>query len=229
MKGMLTSIALTVVLALTGSQAWATTATPMQLLKDTQKKVEAILEKKIAPKDAQGKKQREEDIKKIVRPFFNYSMLAKQTLGKHWDGLKPEQRKLFVFWFRELLQQAYINGIRDRRVNKKNREKVKLNYRKEKVSGKRATVFTRVKYKVKRRNRMRWKKVRIDWDFIKVGDKWKVKDITTNDTSLMETYQENFDKIIRKKSFKRLIEKISKKVNELRKKQNLPAITGPTK
>lgn len=229
MKAMLYTLAVTVLLGLPGSQAWATTATPMQLLKDTQKKVEALLEKKIASKDTKAKKKREKDIKKLVRPFFNYNMLAKQTLGSHWKKLKPEQRKTFVFWFRELLQQAYVQGIRDRRATKKNREKVKLNYRKEKVRGKRATVFTRVKYKVKRRNRMRWKKVRIDWDFIKVNNVWKVSDITTNDTSLMETYQENFDKIIRKKSFKRLIEKLSKKVNELRKKQNLPALTGPSK
>ncbi|MEM1009323.1 MAG: ABC transporter substrate-binding protein, partial [Myxococcota bacterium] len=67
-----------------------------------------------------------------------------------------------------------------------------------------------------------WKKVRIDWIFGKAEQgSWKVLDIVTNDNSLVETYQEQFDKIIQKHSFDELLKRIKKKVNQIRKKESL--------
>ncbi len=198
--------------------------TPMQLLQETQKKVEKIINVKLKPTDSKAKNKREKDVQKLVEPFFAFELLAKRTLGKHWKTLKPAQRKRFTFWFKELLKQAYIGGTR---VGEKKRTQQKhtLEYKREKIKGNNAKVFTLIKYQVIRRKRKRWKKVYVDWSFEKKKSGWKVTDIETNDNSLMDTYRENFDKIIRKKSFATLVKKIKKKVLQLRKKHGLSTLS----
>lgn len=208
------------------SATWASDS-PMKLLQDTQKKVEKILDTPIDHKDKAATQQREQEIQNIVEPFFDFDMLARQTLNQHWSGLKTEEQKAFTFWFKDLLKQAYIGGVRDQNNTKENRQKAQINYLKEQVQATKATVQTEIKYQVKKKDRVRWKRVRMDWMFVKVTGQWKVSDIVTNDTSLIETYQENFDKIIRKEAFAGLLKKIRDKVNELREKHGLSALNYP--
>lgn len=202
--------------------------TPLKLLQDTQKKVEKILDVTVNTEDKATMLKREQEIQKIVEPFFDFDMLARHTLNQHWKQLKPAEQKEFSFWFKDLLKQAYIGGIRDQNNTKQNRNKAEITYQKEQVENDKATVFTVIKYQTKSKDgKVRWKRVRMDWLFVKAQGQWKVNDIVTNDTSLIETYQENFDKIIRKDSFAVLLKKIRDKVGELRGKHGLPALSYP--
>lgn len=205
------------------SHAYAVKQTPMKLLQETQKKVEAIINTNIKAGNKKAQAKREKDVQRLVEPFFDFDLLAQKTLSKHWKGLKQEQKKRFVFWFKELLMQAYIKGARAGQ-KQRNNQKHTLQYKKETIKGKTAKVFTLIRYQVIRRKRKRWKRTYVDWTFIKQKTGWKVTDIITNDNSMMEVYQEKFDDTIRKKSFAALVKIIKRSTLKLRKKHGLSPI-----
>lgn len=199
-------------------------SSPMALLKTTQASIEKLLDKKIEKAEKKKLIEREKKIRAILQPFFDFRLLAERTLDKQWAKLSKEQRDEFTFWLRGLLEQAYLRGVRG---NSRDTKKPDVTYKKEQIKGKKATVNTMIKFlKVtKRRGRVRkrWQRVRVDWSF-EQKKSWLVVDILTNDNSLIDTYKEQFTKIIEKKSYKVLLQKISKKVNQLRKKRGLPEL-----
>jgi phospholipid transport system substrate-binding protein len=206
-------------LLFSGTQVFA--ATPMELLKDTQKKIETLLDKDIPKSDKKALRKREKQIRNILKPYFDFRMLASRTLAKHWKKLTDDQKNEFVFWLRELLESAYVRGVRS---GARDKTKPEVLYKKEEVKDGKAKVFTIVRYLKKRRRRRRrkrWKKIHVDWKFELKAKQWKVADILTNDNSLIDTYREQFDKIIQKKSYKELLKRIKKKVNQLRKGKGL--------
>ncbi len=228
------------------SAVWAgKSSSPMEILKSTQKKLEKILDKGFAS-DSE-RKARAEEIKKLLEPFFDFDYLARESLSDHWKKLSPEQRQEFSFWFKELLKVAYIQGVRASKKQKLKKIKYKIYYKKEEVRGKKASVFTTVKYlgtkKVcdddvdeldegtgpkkcrKWRKIKKWKKVNITWKFALRNGQWKIADMITNDVSLLDSYREQFGKIISKKSVSYLIKKLKKKVLSLRKKLKLPPVS----
>lgn len=200
---------------------------PMSILKDTQKKLQEIVDREIKPGDKKAKKKRAEEIKALLEPLFDFDHLAKKALAKHWDKRTKGERKAYKYWLKALLKNAYLRSLNPGSKKKLNKADGRIEYRKQKVGAKKATVFTRVKYRTKKRKRLR--RVRVDWVFYRKTkkDNWLVGDLVTNDNSLVETYEEQFDKIIRKKSFKALLKKLKKKVNAMRKKAGLKPLEGP--
>jgi len=188
---------------------------PMKLLKTTQKKLQALLNQKIDKKNKAALEAREAKMKNLLEPYFDFGLLAQRTLGAQWAKIKKTEQKSFTFWLRALLEHAHTQGIQSNK--QRNQAKPTITYKKEKIKGDKATVFTKVKYLhvYKKRNRKRWKRVRVDWKFEKLGGTWKITDIVTNDNSLIDTYKEQFEKIIKKK------------VNELRKKRGLDPLADP--
>jgi len=204
-------------------------AGPLAVLKKTQKKIVTILERDIKKGDKAAKKKQEKDLKAIVQPFIDFEFLGRTALAKHWKTLKPQQQKRFLYWLKALMEMAYVRSLHKGLQGKK--KEVRIKYLREKIDKKknRATVFTKIRVKNKRG---RWGKVRIDWTFYKKKKEWLVMDVTTNDNSLVETYEEQFDKIIKKKSFADLVRRLKNKTQELRKQEGLspmPAFKGGAK
>ena len=200
---------------------------PMALLKKTQKKVEKLFKHKISNSDKKAKQQRELKIRALVQDFFDFDMLAKGSLGEHWKSISSAEQNAFTFWFKEMLKQAYLRGVKSASKKKKGK-KYRLKYKKEKIVGKKASVSAQIRYQIIRRNRKRWRRINLEWLFVMRKGRWMVRDLITNDNSLMDTYKEQFDKIIRKKSFRILLKKIRKKVRALRKKNGLIRLIGPS-
>jgi phospholipid transport system substrate-binding protein len=211
----------------TSTSSRANSDNPMQLLQQTQKQAEAILKANTSSNDA-AKQKTEEQLRTLIQPFFDFQMLASQTLHNHWSKLKPEDQKNFSFWFEELLKQAYIQGVHSG-LQEQKEQKYEIKYLTQQIDGPKAKIFTEIRYEVTRRGRKRWQKVQIDWVLVKRDQRWMVNDIITNDNSLMETYREQFDTIIAKHSFGELLKRIQKNVHKLRTKHGLPQIEPPSK
>lgn len=216
-------------LGMLSSNVWAAKPDPTQLLKQTKRSVEKLLETKIAKGNAKALEAREKKIRTIIKPFFNFRMLAKKTLAEHWKKRNKTEKAQFTFWLRALLQQAYLRGVKTG-AEKKGAVKPKVSYTKQTIKSDKATVFTEIRYLKKskrRRRRKRWKKIRVDWQLVWQKKHWIISDILTNENSLMDTYKEQFSKIISKKSYAELVKRIQKKVNQLRKKQGLTPLIAP--
>jgi phospholipid transport system substrate-binding protein len=196
---------------------------PISLLKTTQEKLKSIIKRDIPKSDTKAKNQQEVDLKALMRPFFDFQKLGQDAMSKHWEKLNEEQRKRFLFWLEALLENAYIRSLHQGGMQLGSDEEPKIEYKKQKVQKTKATVYTEIRFRDKKRDK--WKKVRLNWLFFRRDGRWMVSDILTNDNSLVETYQEQFDKIITKHSFDELIKRISKKVNELRKEDGLSQLS----
>lgn len=51
-------------------------------------------------------------LKALVDPVMEFDKLSEKALGKHWAALKPEQRKVFIDTFRELVFRSYLKKVR---------------------------------------------------------------------------------------------------------------------
>ncbi|HAA55907.1 MAG TPA: hypothetical protein DCE42_14180 [Myxococcales bacterium] len=205
------------------ASSFAAEKDPMSLLKETQKKVQSIIEQNEG-KSKKARRKKAKEIQKLIEPFFDFDQLAKRALGDHWEKRTKDERTSYQFWVKALIKNAYFRSL-SAGIQKKQDKDVGVRYKKQKIKKSKATVFTRVRYKDPRSKKIR--KVRVEWIFLKKGKSWLVGDIVTNDNSLVETYEEQFDKIIRKKSFKELIKRIQTKVNEIRKKEGLKPLIDP--
>ena len=222
-KNLMLVMVLFFVWAFVSGNAWAI-KDPMTILKENQKNIRKILSKEVKKGDKKARQKQAQKIKHLIEPFFDFDRLAEKALGKHWAKRTKAERIDYKFWLKALLENAYLQSLK-LSSGKKNTRKIKIKYRKQKIHKNKATVFTRLQYRNKRNRR---KKIRIDWVFYKKDHSWLVSDIITNDNGLIETYEEMFDKIIKKKSFADLLRRIKRKVNRIRKKAGMKPLTAPS-
>lgn len=195
---------------LSAGQAFAAQA-PMERLKDGIQGVINILE------DPQYKgveaKQNEMTgkIRETIKNFFNFTELSKRAIGRPWLQFTPEERSRFVGLFTSLLEQTYLEKIRDYSGEQVVYDKETI------IKGKYAQVDTRlvatdkdipVFYRMKLEN-----------------DEWDVYDVKIEGVSLVNNYRTQFAGILdtstdkkfaetKAELFKRMEEKIKSLENK---------------
>ena len=140
-------------------------------------------------------------LKKFVNQLLDFDTMAQNVLRIQWPTLTPDQKTEFKKLFQALIEKSYITGIR------KN-AKYSVDYQKETLLGAEAKVFTIV-HSV-RRGRPR--QTEVSYRMRRVGAKWRVIDMKTDDVSLEETNRNSFSRIIKDKGFPELLEKMRKKL-----------------
>lgn len=176
-------------------------ASPMAELKKSNEQLDKLLKKKYPAwsPEADGQKAA---VRKLVGGFLDYGELARRALAKHWDGLKPEQRKDFTTTLRDLVERSYLKQVSgDPNYN--------IKYLKEEKTGNEATVDATLSTVA------RGKKVSIALVYKLVyKDRWLVYDIVTDEQSMLENYRAEFNKIINKDGFETLLKRMKKKLDE---------------
>ena len=154
----------------------------------------AVLEKKDLEIQAKQK-----EIEAIVTPMFDFSLMAKLSLGKkHWTGLTPENKDRFTTLFIKRLRQLYLDKLTD--------------YTDEKVIYGSVVEID--------------KKVRIPTDLVSKGSKismlyklyptndtWKIYDLEIQSVSIIRSYRSQFHEILQKGTFDDLLKKLEKPAN----------------
>lgn len=199
---------------------------PIALLKRTQEQLKLLLKRTIPKGDKKAQASKEEDLKTLIRPFFNFKRLAQDSLKDHWKTLSEPQRTLFLFWLEALLENAYLQNMNQGSSTIGSDKEPEIDYKKQTLEDSKATVFTVIRIHDSKKDK--WKRIRVDWAFQKQDGKWMVIDLLTNDNSLVETYQEQFEKILKKEAFDGLIKKIKTKVNDLRKEDGRSPLQDPS-
>jgi phospholipid transport system substrate-binding protein len=191
----LTSLAVALT-ALAWEPAWAnpTTSSPKA---EMQKTIDDIIS--IAgtyPDDAQ-KTVRREKLRTLINPKFNFSEMAKRSLGANWNEISAEEQKDFTQVFSELLARTYLSKI----------ETVKpgmVDVKSEQVELPRAVVKTVVTSKGDH--------FPIDYKLTYQNNAWQVYDVVIENIGLVANYRNEFSGIIRKDKFAGLMEKLRKKI-----------------
>ena len=142
-------------------------------------------------------------VKKELLPYIDEVMLGKRVLSKNWKKATPEQQKIFINKFINLVIDTYAKGLAQ--YDGQTFEFSDTEYSK---SGKTARVKSQMKQKS-------GTPVKIDYLLRKPKglNEWRVVDVTIEGISMVQSYKNQFGQQISKEGLDSVIEKLSK--NEL--------------
>ncbi|MDR3579225.1 MAG: ABC transporter substrate-binding protein [Oryzomonas sp.] len=146
--------------------------------------------------------ERRQALKKTIGAVFDYSEMAKRSLGKHWNQRSPAERRHFTALFASLLENSYAG-----KIESYNNEKIV--YLKETLDGD----YADVKSKVITPKRDEYS---LDYRLIKENGKWMVYDVVIEGVSLVSNYRDQFNKIVTANGYNELVKKLQTKANEFK-------------
>jgi phospholipid transport system substrate-binding protein len=145
--------------------------------------------------------QRDKQVAAVLDGMMNYEELAKRSLATHWNDLSETQRKEFTDILRRLVQRNYERNI-------KNILDYRVEYLGEDPASDSVVVHTRATSTTNQRE----DPVAIDYKLSRTGDEWKVLDIVTEGSSLVNNYKNQFHRIIQKDGYDALVKRMKDKL-----------------
>jgi len=169
----------------------ATAGLPMETV---QNGVSKVLEAASDPalKSEAGKQVKIAKIKSITGEFFDYTVLARLTLGRNWQKLSPTQQNEFIALYRALLEKVYMDRI--------------LSYSDEKVEFVKELSLSENKSEVQTRVITATTAIPIDYRLYNRDGSWKVYDVIIEGVSMVKNYRTQFDDILNQKTPQDLIQ-----------------------
>jgi phospholipid transport system substrate-binding protein len=146
----------------------------------------------------EGKKnERRGKLKKVIYQRFDFTEMARRSLGPEWRRQNPEEQKEFVKLFTDLLERASLEQIEsynDQKVQYVNeREDPSYAEVDTKIIDNKGQEFS-VKYRLRNVN----------------GD-WKVYDVVIEDISLVNNYRAQFSRVLANSSYQELVHRMKGK------------------
>ncbi|MGO9612130.1 MAG: phospholipid-binding protein MlaC [Dissulfurispiraceae bacterium] len=184
------------VIFLAASSANLYAGEPTNQVKGSVDKVIDVLKDKELKKPSKAE-QRRAAIREVVGERFDFEEMSKRTLALNWQKRTAEERTEFVSLFSDLLERSYINKIESYTDEK-------IIYGDESVDADYATVKSKI---ITKRN----VDVPIEYKLIKKGAQWKVYDVVIEGVSLVNNYRNQFNMIIRTKSYQELVNRLKNK------------------
>jgi phospholipid transport system substrate-binding protein len=134
----------------------------------------------------------------VINPRFDFTEMAKRSLGPHWGRRTSGEQREFVRIFARLLGNFYVDGI-EAYTNQNiiyTREVEEANYAE--VDTKIVTDNSRVE-------------MSINYKLHSVNGEWRVYDLVVEDVSLISNYRSQFDRVIAGSSFENLVRVMQEK------------------
>jgi phospholipid transport system substrate-binding protein len=148
-------------------------------------------------KPAGQKKDIQARLVEVIYPRFDFTEMAKRSLGRHWARCTPEEQREFVKVFAALMGRSYAGNIES--YTSQNvlytRESEDQNY-------------AQVDTKIVSENRP---PVSINYKLHSVDKVWKVYDLVIEDISVVNNYRSQFDRVIARSSFEELVRMMKEK------------------
>jgi phospholipid transport system substrate-binding protein len=133
----------------------------------------------------------------VIYPRFDFTEMAKRSLGPHWARLTPEEQREFVKIFIPLMGRAYADNIESYTSQKVvyTRESKDQNY-------------AQVDTKIISDNQP---PLNINYKLHSVDKEWKVYDLVVEDISVVNNYRSQFNRVIARSSFAELVRTMKEK------------------
>jgi len=143
--------------------------------------------------------------------------MAKSTLGKHWDEVKPAQRTAYVEAMRSAIEASYLVRMQGKVAV----DDVKVDYLGEEPRGADTVVHTHFLYGTD--------SAKLDFVMQGAGKKERAVDVITEDVSLAETYREQIVSLWKKEGIDGVTAKFEKKATKLEKDLEATQAAAPAK
>jgi len=181
-------------LALSAAQATAGVATDQ--IKETVDKALLVL-KDPRLKAAAKTQERRDQLRQILFARFDFTEMAKRSLGANWRRRTPQEQEEFVRLFTDLLERQYA-GIIEAYTDEK------IVYVGERLDGRFAEVNSKVMTS-------KGQEYSINYKAQLNGGDWKVYDVVAEDISMVNNYRSQFNRIISNSSYEELIRRMKGK------------------
>ena len=178
----------------------------------TQEKVRSSLNawfKSQGPARARAREQ----ARKAVGELVDFDALARSTLGKKWEEIKPADRSRYTAALKGAMEANYLAKMRQGKGT--DVERIRTEITGEEQQGSHTVVHTKV--------HSGEDTAAIDYLMEKRPKGWRAVDVITEGVSLAETYREQVAKILAKKSLNDVIAALDRKRKTLEADENKPA------
>jgi phospholipid transport system substrate-binding protein len=139
-------------------------------------------------------------IRKLADEIFDWEEMARRSLGPHWHGRTPAERREFVALFAELVERGYISRVEQY-------EGEQIRYTGERVEGDLAAVRTGV---VTRQGT----EIPIEYRMVLRDGRWLIYDVVIEGVSLVANYRSQFNSVVRRASYGDLVRRLKEKEQE---------------
>jgi phospholipid transport system substrate-binding protein len=142
-------------------------------------------------------KERREQLKQILFARFDFSEMAKRSLGANWRRRTPLEQEEFVRLFTDVLERAYADIIETYTDEK-------IVYLHERVDAGFADVASKI-------ITGKGQEYTLNYKAHFVGNEWKVYDVVAENVSLINNYRSQFTRVISKDSYEELVRRLKDK------------------
>jgi phospholipid transport system substrate-binding protein len=186
---------------LTLSPAALRAGVPTEQVRQTADQVLSVLQDSRL-KSADKQKERREQIRQIIGSRFDFSEMAKRSLGSNWQKVNNDEQRQFVELFTELLEKSYADQI-------ESYDGEKIVYGRENVSQDQADVDTKILTK-------KGEQISVNYKLRSAGNDWKVYDVVIENISLVNNFRSQFNRILANASFAELLKRLQSKSVEIK-------------
>lgn len=144
-----------------------------------------------------GKTERTGQLRQVIYAGFDFTEMAKRSLGSHWRHRTPEEQQEFVKIFTGLLEKSYLDKMESYRGEK-------VAYTREVQDKNYAEVDTKVATK-------KGEEFSIQYKLHAPNGEWKVYDVVIDNISIINNYRSQFSRILSTGSFDDLLKRLQEK------------------
>ena len=168
---------------------------PTDQVKDTVGRVVTILrDPALAREDKIA--ERREALRQVILPRFDFSEMARRSLGSHWKNQKERQEE-FVAVFTNFVENTYVSKVESFKDEK-------IVFARERIEQNLAEVGTQIVPS-------KGEPFSLNYKLHLVGDDWKIYDVVIENISLVNNYRSQFNRILANASFDELLKKLREK------------------
>jgi phospholipid transport system substrate-binding protein len=170
--------------------------TPTDQVRGTVNEITTIL-KNPALKGEAKKKERRDLLRRPLYARFDFTEMARRSLGAEWRNHTPKEQEEFTQLFTDLLERAYIEQI-ESYTNEK------FIYGKETIDSDFAEVQSRIVT-------TKGEEYMLNYRLRQAGKEWKIYDVVVENISLVNNYRSQFNRIISNQSYDELMRRLRDK------------------
>lgn len=144
-------------------------------------------------------KERRAQLKQILFTRFDFTEMAKRSLGANWRRRTAKEQEEFVRLFTDLLERAYADTIESYGDEK-------IVYVGERLDGDFADVNSKI-------FTAKGEEFSLNYRAHFVGGEWRVYDVVVENISMVNNYRSQFNRVIANSSFEELVRRLKDKAS----------------
>ncbi|MEQ8577070.1 MAG: ABC transporter substrate-binding protein [Balneola sp.] len=172
--------------------------TPEQEIKTLLEERDQQVKNLLGPEGSEYSDEQRAEIKDIINGVIDFESMAKYALEDTYDTLSTDIQTEFV--------ELFATIVRDQSLNKLDIYRAEVTYNSITVDGNEAMVKTYAELDDIR--------TPVDYTMVKEGNEWVITDLILDEVSTAESYNRQFQRIIKRKGFDSLLSTLRKRASK---------------